>query len=99
MASTHGRARLPLPPSLVAGLESLGFVEYPDQGDATPAGTHRYRLPRHPGLSVSVVASNLPGESTVIAHRPGEVAVRIEVDALLVDLAVDMALLDQGVRK
>lgn len=82
MAKIYGRTALPLPPSLVTGLDSLGFVRI---GEDTPA---QYRVPRHPQLRLELVASNVPGDTAVIVTGLGEPARRREADAVLVEAAI-----------
>lgn len=105
MASTNGTKTKPLPPSLVQGLESLGFVEL--AGHTFPSATgergarkvHVYALPRHPHLKFMATASNIPGDTAVIAEWQGHYQ-RLEADAWLVEISVDVQLADQnaGVR-
>ncbi len=91
MGSTHGRRRLPLPPSLRDGLTSLGFIE--TVVDTDP-GVHRWRHPGHPTIQITLVASNIPGSTAVTYQRETGKVGRFEADAVLVDVAIDIAQLN-----
>jgi hypothetical protein len=93
MASTRGRKPLPVPPSLHDGMSALGFQRI---GDDSPA---RYRNPLHPELALSVVASNIPGDSSVIVEGMGGPARRLSPDAVLVDVVIELGKLRSPVRK
>lgn len=91
MARTRGSARLPLPESLVQGLEGLGFQPFTPPGTIASKGTHTFVLMQRPTFTIQVVASNLPGESAVTAIWPGSPAQRIETDTLLRVLGGEVA--------
>lgn len=90
MASTRGTKRRPLPQSLVTGLESLGFVEFPSVDDRI----HLWALPRHPRLTVQMATTNMPGESAVTVQFGGGRPGRLEADAVLAQLVEAITILD-----
>jgi hypothetical protein len=90
MASTRGTKRRPLPQSLVTGLESLGLVESPSVDDHI----HIWVLPRHPGLTVQMATTNMPGESAVIVQFGGGYPGRLEADDVLDRLVDAITILD-----
>lgn len=91
MASTRGRKALPLPPSLLHGLQEIGYV---DSGlTIGPAGgeTPLYRHQKHPELYVIAVMGNLPGATEVTAFwTSSPKARRVEVDFLLASLTLEV---------
>lgn len=91
MARTRGSARLPLPESLVLGLENLGFQPFTPPGTIASRNVHTFALMQRPTFTLQVVASNLPGESAVTAIWPGFPAQRIEADSMLRVLEGDVA--------
>lgn len=90
MAKTHGRSTIPLPPSLVAGLETLGYR----QMDKELAGLPIWRNHRHPDLYVQVITSNIPGSEHVVADWHGTPPSRISIDSLIAKLTAQLARLD-----
>ena len=82
MARTGGTRKLPLPPSVVVGLEGLGFVPFTPAG-ADSKGAHYFMLPARPAFTVTLTASRIPGESAVIAQWEGVKPDRIEPDTLI----------------
>ena len=82
MARTGGTRKLPLPPSVVVGLEGLGLVPFTPAG-ADSKGAHHYMLPARPAFVVTLTASRIPGESAVIVQWEGSKPDRIEPDTLI----------------
>lgn len=76
MSKTHGRTALPLPASLRTGLEGLGMVVM------TATEPPVWRHPLAPELRLTVVASNIPGDTAVLATW-GTKPDRVEADVLL----------------
>lgn len=82
MARTGGTRKLPLPPSVVAGLEGIGLVSFDPPGTDS-RGAHHYMLPARPSFTVTLTASRIPGESAVIAQWEGAAPDRLEPDTLV----------------
>jgi len=89
VASTAGRKAKPLPPSIIDGLEQLGYRLMPYNNGGTPI----YRHPSFPKLYASVVVSNLPGDEHVIAQWNGQTATRMHPDAFVDALRTQLAAL------
>lgn len=83
VARTGGTSRLPLPQSLVLGLETHGFVGFTAPHQRPNTGPYSFLLTRSPAFVVQVVPSRIPGETAVIASWPGQRAERFEVDTLI----------------
>lgn len=84
MASTRGRTALPLPEFLTTSLRTAGWVEMnPSQGNRW------FRHPRHRLAMLTVVASNVPGDTDMVvaqwrdAAGNSHVALRQSADVLV----------------
>lgn len=82
VARTGGKTRLPLPQSVVLGLENLGLIALTPPGTPT-TGPHYFMHPARPTFIVALVASRIPGDAAVIASWPEVKADRYEPDTLI----------------
>lgn len=87
MGKTAGTARLPLPESLTVGLAAIGYRDLTET-----RGPHYWGHPKHRGLRIQLVASNIAGATTVVAMTPDRPRPEhYDIDALL-------KILEQAVR-
>ena len=93
MSKIHGRSPLPLPPSLLDSLGGIGYRRIEDGGRVA-----LFRHPSHPELFLEVTASNLPGDTQVIARWAKQNATRITIDLLIAKLALQINQINAPIR-
>lgn len=91
MVSTRGWKRRELPESLQEGLRALGYRSMTNTPKDLP---EQWRHPGHAHLFVTAAASNIPGDTAVVASWFKTKITRVEVDVLLARL--DAQLREEG---